>query len=345
MKLLLISVKSDISHGGIAVWTDRFLSRCTRLGIGCSLVNTELIGSRVETGRRNFFDELVRTLGIFRQLKAQLKSEDFDAAHLNTSCGNFGLFRDYLIARRIKRRGLPLVTHYHCDIPYWIRSGLSRRCLGALARLSDRNLVLCENSRRFMQAQYGLDCTRLSNFVEESIVLEGSRSIRPSVQRIYFVGRVEQAKGAREMYQLARQLPHITFELVGNVCPEVAAWEKPENVRLLGSLPNEQVIAHLDGADIFLLPSHTEGCSMALMEAMARGVPAIATDVGANGDMLSGNCGIVTGKQDVQAMVDAVLALEDPQLRAQMSQNAVEKVRREYTGKNVDKIISIIQSI
>lgn len=345
MKLLLISVKSDISHGGIAVWTDRFMSRCAERGIECSLVNTELIGSRVKTGRRNFFDELVRTLGIFRQLKKQLRAGSFDAAHLNTSCGNFGLFRDHLIARCIKRRGLPLVTHYHCDIPYWIRSGASRRCLGALARLSDRNLVLCENSRRFMQERYGLDCAKLSNFVEKDILLDRQKDISAAVNRIFFVGRVEQAKGAREMYQVARQLPHISFEFVGNVCPQVAAWEKPDNVCLLGALPNEQVIEHLDRADLFLFPSHTEGCSMALMEAMARGVPAIATDVGANADMLSGGCGIITEKHDVQAMVEAVLALEDPALRAQMSQNAVQKVRREYTETNVDKIISLIETI
>lgn len=345
MELLLISVKSDISHGGIAVWTDRFLSRCAAQGISCSLVNTELIGSRVETGRRNPFDELVRTLRIFRQLKGQLKSGSFRAAHLNTSCGNFGLFRDLLIARYIKARGIPLVTHYHCDIPYWIRNGISRRCLGLLARLSDRNLVLCENSRRFMKDNYSLDCVKLSNFVEADTVLDKPRDIRPRVERVFFVGRVEQAKGVEELYAVARQLPHITFQLVGNVCSQVKGWEKPDNVRLLGTLPNDQVITRLDEADLFILPSHTEGCSMALMEAMARGVPAIATDVGANADMLSEDCGIITPKHDIAAMVAAIRAMEDPVLRQTMSRNAVEKVRREYTDRNVDEILAIIENI
>ena len=44
MKLLLISVRSKVSRGGIATWTDRFLNACERHGIVCELVNTEAVG-------------------------------------------------------------------------------------------------------------------------------------------------------------------------------------------------------------------------------------------------------------------------------------------------------------
>lgn len=89
MKLLLISVRSEVSRGGIATWTDRFLNACEVHGISCTLVNTELMGKRQEKGTagRSLTDEFVRTRRIFRDLRSALKRESYDAAHLNTSCG------------------------------------------------------------------------------------------------------------------------------------------------------------------------------------------------------------------------------------------------------------------
>lgn len=345
MKLLLISVKSDVARGGIAVWTERFLTRCSQLNIDCSLVNTELIGKRVCNGKRRLWDELLRTHRIFRELKHLLKTQSFDAAYLNTSCGNFGLFRDYQLGKIISGKRIPLVTQYHCEIPYWIRRTASQRCLGRLVRLSRENLVLCQNSKNFLQAHYGVDAVKIPNFVEKTIVLSENKEISPQVERICFVGRVSEAKGANELFQIAKALPDIYFDLIGSISSAVAAWEKPENVELSGDISNAQVIKRLDKADLFLFPSHTEGCSMALMEAMARGVPAIATDTGANADMLAGGCGIVVNKQDVSGMIAAIRELDDPKRRKEMSCLTVKKAKENYTEKNVDKILSIVEQL
>lgn len=338
MKLLLVSVKSEVSRGGIAVWTDRYLSRCASHGIDCTLVNTETVGKRAHQGtaRRSITDEIVRTGRIFKDLKNALK-EQFDVAHLNTSCGTFGLFRDYLVARYIRKKGIPLVTHYHCDIPNWIHNPVSCAVLGKLAKFSDRNLVLCENSRRYLEEQFGVESVKIPNFIEDTLVCNMPKDIKESLQRIFFVGRVEEAKGAAEMYELARRFPGLTFELVGEVSAQVAAWEKPDNVLLPGSKPHGQVIECLDAADIFLFPSHSEGFSVALMEAMARGVPSIATDVGANADMLADGCGIVVPRGDVNAMEQAILQLQDVEKRREMSCRAVGKVRTAYMTDEVIK--------
>jgi len=137
----------------------------------------------------------------------------------------------------------------------------------------------------------------------------------------------------------------VQFSLVGEVSPAVKTWEKPTNVLLLGLLPQKQVLEQLDRADLFLFPSHTEGCSMALMEAMARGLPCIATDVGANADMLGGGNGVIVAKHDVDAMVSAVQLLQDPVLRKTISRNAVKQIRDHYTEKNVSEILAVAKSV
>lgn len=340
MRVLLVSVKNENACGGIAVWTENYLSGCERQGIACTLVNTETVGKRAQqaTAKRNLADEFARTKRIFKDLNKCLKA-DFDAAHLNTSCGAFGLIRDHFIARKIKKKGIPLVTHYHCDIPCWIHNPISRAALEKLANLSDRNLVLCENSRRYLLEQFAVESEKIPNFIDETLVRNDPKEINENLQRIVFVGRVEEAKGAAELYELARRFPEMAFELMGEVSPQIAGWKKPENVFLLGDKPYAQVIEALDEADLFLLPSHSEGFSMALLEAMARGVPCVATDVGANADMLCDGCGIVAPKGDVDQMERAIVYLQDARTRKDLSCRAVDKVRAAYvTDKVMQKI-------
>lgn len=332
MRLLLISVKSAVSYGGIATWTERFLANCEGHGISCDLVNTETIGKRREQGtaRRNFFDEVIRTRRIFRDLRRALINNDYNVVHLNTSCGKFGLFRDYIMARRIKKKDLRLVTHFHCDIPYWIHNSVSRRVLGKLVSLSDERLVLCENSRVYLEKAFGASSRKVPNFLDDTLIRRDDKPIAETLSTAFFVGRVSEAKGARELYTLASLFPAIRFRLVGDVSDTVATWGKPENVVLVGSLPHAEVLNEMDQADIFVFPSHSEGFSLALTEAMARGLPSIATDVGAAADMLTGGCGIVTPAGDLDAMVAAMERFADANVRREASHRAVQKVREQY---------------
>lgn len=343
MKLLLISVKRDLAVGGIAVWTEYFLQLCHEKKVDCNLVNTEVLGSRAKTGKRNFRDEWTRTLRIFREVKRQLKEKKFDAVYLNTSCGRFGLIRDWWLARGIARKKIPLITQYHCDIPYWVRKEFSRRILGKLARISCVNLVLCQNSKNFLMEEYGIDSVKLPNFVSSEFVLSSPKKIGEQVKTVSYLGRVSEKKGAKELFEVARRLPEIRFLFAGRESGAMKEAPLPENVSLLGEIPHSQVGEFLDRADLFLFPSHTEGCSMALMESMARGVPAIATDVGANADLLGGGCGVIVAKHDVDAMVEAIGFLQNPHFRRETSRNAVEKVRERYTEENVEKILILIR--
>lgn len=343
MKLLLISVKSNSPAGGIATWTEHFLSHCQRNNIDCHLVNTEIIGKRTTTHKRNLWDEGARTCRIYRNLKKQLNSTRFDAVYLNTSCGTFGLFRDVFLARLITKKNVPLITHYHCEIPYWVKRKFSINALGKLAKMSQQNLVLCQRSLQFMQDRFAITPQKVPNFVDSSLLLEKAKNITGPVKQVIFVGNITEHKGAGEAYALARCFPQIRFLLVGNIGTQVASWDKPENVTLTGLLPQEQVICLLDESDVFLFPSHTEGCSMALMEAMARGLPAIATDTGANGEMLADNCGIIVNCHDVEAMAEALHKLDDPLLRCDMANNALRCIKDSYTEKNVDVLINCIQ--
>lgn len=345
MKLLLISVKSDAPTGGIAVWTDHFLTRCKQYGIECDLVNTQMSAKRAKTGKRHVLDEYLRTKRIFRQLKQYLLANTYDAVYLNSSCGPFGLFRDEKIAATVSKRHIPLATHYHCEIPFWVKKKHSIRCLGRLARLSDANLVLCESSKVFLEEHYRIPSVKVPNFVESSIIRADNKEIRPTLEQIFFVGKVTESKGAKELFDVARQLPDISFKFAGNVSRVVKDWDKPANITLLGGIPHKEVLRHLDETDLFLFPSHTEGSSIALIECMARGVPAVATSVGSNADMLKDGCGILVEKEDTHAMLTAIQKLRDPLKREAMSRFAVQRATEQYSDKNIDCIVNVLKKL
>ena len=342
MKLLLLSVKSDTPTGGIAVWTDHFLAHCQEHDLDCRLVNTEVSARRHMNKLRRLWAECFRTIRIFRQLSVAFREQSYDFAHLNTSCGPMGLYRDYFLAKRLHKKGIPFAMHYHCDIPFWVKTEKRCRWLKKSARLAAVNMVLCESSRIFLE-KIGLDAVKVPNFIRDGIVMPTEKDIRPTLSHIFFVGRVSINKGAAELYRLARRFPDKTFTLAGSVIPPVDSWDKPDNVTCLGPVPYDRVMSLLDEADLFLFPSRSEGFSVALMEAMARGVPCVAFDnVGANGDMLGDNCGIATPYGNLDAMEHAIRYLEDPTVRTHISENAVSKVRDNYT---TDAVLTLFEKL
>ena len=126
--------------------------------------------------------------------------------------------------------------------------------------------------------------------------------------------------------------------------PDAKDWEVPENVQLLGSMPHDKVLQKQEEADVFFFPSHSEGCSVALIEAAARGLPMIATDVGANRDIV-GPSGVVVKVGDVDAMTEALEQLQSPELRLQMSQDAVAHVHENYSSTQLDKLFAIMREL
>lgn len=108
-----------------------------------------------------------------------------------------------------------------------------------------------------------------------------------------------------------------------------------EFVRFQGNVGDRaQVIAHLDAADVFALPSRQEGLPRALVEAMARGLPAIATNVGGNRELLDAD--FVIDVDDAGQLAGALRRLYcDQALWQQQSARNLE-VARSYGSDVLD---------
>ncbi|WP_237559977.1 glycosyltransferase [Desulfohalovibrio reitneri] len=110
----------------------------------------------------------------------------------------------------------------------------------------------------------------------------------------------------------------------------VAELELEDRFFLPGFRPDVRSLLH--EADVFVLPSHTEGLPNVILEAFACGKPVVATAVGGTPEVVRhGVDGFLTRPNDPGALSEALLALIDsPELRAEMGGNGLNHVRERF---------------
>jgi glycosyltransferase involved in cell wall biosynthesis len=97
---------------------------------------------------------------------------------------------------------------------------------------------------------------------------------------------------------------------VGELCLE-------DSVQVRGWLSEREVGDLLDSAQVLVLPSRNEGQPMAVLEAMARGLCVIASDVGGLPEMIGGGCGVIVSPDDIEGIASALrVVVQDRELRA-----------------------------
>lgn len=111
-------------------------------------------------------------------------------------------------------------------------------------------------------------------------------------------------------------------------------YDKEHNINWFGFVSDEERrIDILRAADVFILPSLVEGLSISLLEAMACGVACIATNAGADEEVINEGAGVVIDTQDVTTQLKILLPLfrDHPELTSLLGQKARQRVLERYT--------------
>lgn len=120
-----------------------------------------------------------------------------------------------------------------------------------------------------------------------------------------------------------------------------------DQVRFLGFLGEDDIIRELEASDLFVLPSFIEGLPVSVMEAMAIGVPVIATNIAGTSELVEdGKTGLLIRPADSQGLANAVMRMiADHGLRLRMAGLARRKVIDEFdVAKESGKLNALLLS-
>jgi glycosyltransferase involved in cell wall biosynthesis len=240
----------------------------------------------------------------------------------------------------------------------WRRGGAPR--LQALVRTVDRFVVISDEIDREL-AEAGVPPARrvfIPNGVDTTRFRPADDSVRahsraglgiPDGPVVLYVGRLNPQKGLDVLLRSWRgvrgRFPDARLLVAGEgALREMVAQAADEGVTLLGQVDDVERYHH--AADVFVLPSYAEGLSNALLEAMASGLPIVATDVGATNEVLAGSGRVVSAGDATALESTLVELLGDPSTRAELSDRARLRVKDGYRlADTADRLVELYRSV
>ncbi|MBF0376527.1 MAG: glycosyltransferase family 4 protein [Desulfamplus sp.] len=161
---------------------------------------------------------------------------------------------------------------------------------------------------------------------DDSIIDFDSKTVK-----VLYVGTLSFTKGSdilAKVIAIAHKIPEIKFIVAGPGTPEKFGLDVLPNVILEGFVPPEQVFKLYESTDIFILLSRHEGRPNTLLEAMASGLPCIATKLPGVCEVINKECGIIVDIDNPLQMVEAISELaKNPEKRKQMGINAKKRIK------------------
>jgi glycosyltransferase involved in cell wall biosynthesis len=165
---------------------------------------------------------------------------------------------------------------------------------------------------------------------------------------VLFVGSVNLGKGIYYLMEAARGLDagHFEFTIAGNIeISRQAQTRAPSNVRFLGHVPKDDVIRRYREADVFVFPTLSDGFGIAQIEAMAHGLPVIATP-NCGEVVTDGEDGLIIEAGDVEAIRQSLIRLEKNRDEVTVMSKAAQKKALKFTLENyADTLVRGVEEV
>jgi glycosyltransferase involved in cell wall biosynthesis len=232
---------------------------------------------------------------------------------------------------------LPLLTEHYSHLEKFLP------LCTEVAALSPR--LAAEWSLRFPF----LDSVSVLPLIAESTIDVGAASARRSQDKVVFgfAARLEEGKGPLILLEAMDQLRRKGVNFVTRIAGKgPQSWDVKTRARELGLGDACELVrsysdpvgrnAFMNSLDVFVLPSLAEGTPNGVIEAMAHGLPIIATWVGGIPDIVNAECGLLIPPGDADALAEAMQLLAcDPARRAAMGAAAKKRCEELFSPQTV----------
>ena len=278
--------------------------------------------------------------GLWRRLARMFRAEHFDVVHTHDD--------------RPLIYGMPAA--WWAGVPHRIHTHHH----GRLSSITGRQRFLIRQSAKFAQAFVCVSDDSARFMIEQGIAAEHVRTIHNGIDLSRFgyqgpaddgvvvtVARLSPEKDVANLVRAAArvvaQFPNARFEVAGDgPCRgelELLARDLRVADKILFHGEVRDIPSLLAKARLFVLPSQTEGISLTLLEAQARGLPVVATAVGGTPEVvLDGQTGLLTPPRDPNALAHAIQTLLADALRGrQMGLAGRQRVENGFDIKTMTR--------
>ena len=365
LNVLHVTPSMSPEWGGPVVAVSELTSELSRQGVGCQIVTTR--GHRVGINQipSNGVPIYSCDTGFPARFWTAYSGEL--PRFLNDKAGGFDLihihqvwhYPGYAAFRAAGKHKLPCVLTIHGELSEWglrqkalkkriyrllLLDGMLRNvnALHALTRAEKEQVARLGYETPVVVAPNGIKATPFkalpdpSEFIQRYPVLKGKRII-------LFLGRLHAKKGldilARSFSILAKRFEDIVLLVVGP--NKFGTREKMESIlsseNLLGRtmftglLTGEDKLAAINCADLFVLPSHSEGFALTVLEAMAARLPVVITKGCEFNEVSEHGAGLVVEADEGQIAEAITTLLSDADLCKRMGQKGHKLVNERYT--------------
>jgi glycosyltransferase involved in cell wall biosynthesis len=256
-------------------------------------------------------------------------------------------------------RHRPFVAHFHLDVEPsgrlgWLFLIYKRHLLGRTLRAAERVIALSTDQADLIAARYGVGADSIAvvpNAVGPQFCpAPEPRQRRDGPCRLLFVGRISPQKALPRLIRaITTTSQPVDLVVVGDGEDSGSAQRLVRelglaNVRFVGAQRGEELVCWYRWADVFVLPSDVEGMPLVMLEAMAVGLPIVATDVPGSRETL-GDAGLLAAPdpKSLGRAIDRVAG--DCVLRAELSRRSLLAAREHTWARLVERLEAIYDDV
>lgn len=248
-------------------------------------------------------------------------------------------FHGYALDRGFRQHCSPLQRlHYATDLRFFTRLAVNRA--NVITAVSRYTAGLVTNDLQLPEAvrviYNGID--------EQRFVPSGRHAAANDKLRVLFSGNLKASKGADLLPAIADRLgPGIELHYTSGLRSRERLPDHPA-LRPVGRVDHGQMPELYNSADILLFPTMREGFGLAAAEAMACGLPVVATDCSALPELVThGKGGLLCPPGDAGAFAAAINQLADsPITRQQMGEYNRARIEHEFT---LDRMVNAYRAL
>jgi glycosyltransferase involved in cell wall biosynthesis len=296
---------------------------------------------------------LLEALRLAPQLARSSHGDEYEIVHAHLGNDTIGHCLAYALARRMGLKPR-LAMSIYAPRAYALPRSLGEVITAFCCHSADLIFCLSEFSKRDISRAYHVPTSKLAVAhagVDSSFTVNTSRRNRSHDDpfSLLLCGRLNGPHQQKGVDVLLKSLPLIlrhhkaVLNIIGTGprLPQYQALARElgvsQQVRFLGFVEHQEMPRHYQQADLFVLPSRRESFGLVLAEAMACGLPVVATTAGAIPEVVEdGVTGVLVPPDDPEALAHAIGSLlSDPEKMKTMGAQGSSRVEQHYTWDKV----------